>query len=179
MTYDPPIAAPPTTFSPPHLRPLAPGGRSTLGHVPLLGTELTLIPEAGRTRAHRNGQRLLVPLGADCRPALLRWYKRTAREEIATRLEPACAALGRNYERLTIRDQRTRWGSCSSKGTLSFNWRLLLAPEPVLDYVIWHEACHLVELNHSRRFWALVAKHCPEHREIQRWLRTNGAMLVL
>jgi predicted metal-dependent hydrolase len=62
---------------------------------------------------------------------------------------------------------------------MSFNWRLLLAPEPVLDYVIWHEVCHLEVLDHSPRFWRLVAKHCPGYREQIRWLRIHGATLVL
>ena len=70
-------------------------------------------------------------------------------------------ALGTSYTALTIRNQRTRWGSCSATGAMSFNWRLLLAPEEVLDYVVWHEACHLVVMDHSRRFWALLERHCP------------------
>ena len=99
--------------------------------------------------------------------------------EIAPRLDAAVARLGRSYTRLAIRAQRTRWGSCSSTGVLSFNWRLLLAPEVVLDYVVWHEACHLVVMDHSPRFWALVAEHCPGYQQPRRWLRAHGATLVL
>jgi predicted metal-dependent hydrolase len=62
---------------------------------------------------------------------------------------------------------------------MSFNWRLMLAPEPVLEYVVWHEACHLVVMDHSRRFWALVERHVPDYREHRSWLRRNGAALVL
>jgi predicted metal-dependent hydrolase len=119
-----------------------------------------------------------VPAG-DARPALERWYRRQAKLEIAPRLDVAVAALGRSYSSLSIRAQRTRWGSCSSTGAMSFNWRLLLAPEPVLDYVVWHEACHLVAMDHSPRFWALVARHCPGYQEPRRWLRRHGATLVL
>lgn len=148
------------------------------GTVPYLGTLLTLMPEPGRRQAHAQGLRLLVP-EVDPAPAVERWYRRQAREEIAARLDVAVAALGRAYTTLSIRNQRTRWGSCSSTGAMSFNWRLLLAPEPVLDYVVWHEACHLVHLDHSPRFWALVAAHRPGYREPQRWLRENGAGLLL
>ena len=111
--------------------------------------------------------------------AVERFYRRAARAEIAPRADAAAAAVGRPFTKLTIRAQRTRWGSCSATGALSFNWRLLLAPEPVLDYVVWHEACHLAVLDHSPRFWALVEQHLPAYREPQRWLRRHGAGLVL
>ena len=113
------------------------------------------------------------------RPAIERWYRRMAREEIAPRLDEAVEALGVRYAAVTIRNQRTRWGSCSTTGAMSFNWRLLLAPEEVLDYVVWHEACHLVVMDHSRRFWSLVERHGPGYRAPRRWLRDNGATLVL
>jgi hypothetical protein len=102
-----------------------------------------------------------------------------ARAEIAPRLDAAVAALGTRYTALTIRNQKTRWGSCSSTGAMSFNWRLLLAPEEVLDYVVWHEACHLLVMDHSPRFWALVERHVPGYRGPKRWLRRHGATLVL
>lgn len=146
--------------------------------VPYLGDSLELVPEQGRVRVHRRGDVLLVPAG-DARAALERWYRRQARTEIATRLDDAVAALGLEYRSLTIRDQRTRWGSCSATGAMSFNWRLLLAPEPVLDYVVWHEACHLAFMDHSPRFWRLLARHRPAYREPQAWLRAHGATLVL
>jgi predicted metal-dependent hydrolase len=148
------------------------------GHVPFLGTHLALRPEAGRQRAHRRGDALLVP-DEEPRPAIERWYRRAARDEIAPRLDEAVAGVGRAYTKLTIRGQRTRWGSCSTTGAMSFNWRLLLGPEDVLDYVIWHEACHLVVMDHSRRFWSLLARHRPGYRAPQRWLRANGTALVL
>ena len=76
-------------------------------------------------------------------------------------------------------NQRTKWGNCSSHGNLSFNWRLLLGPEAVLDYVVWHEACHLVVFDHSRRFWDLLEGQLPGYAGPRRWLRDNGAALVL
>ncbi len=147
--------------------------------VPYLGASLRLVVEAGRTRVHRRGDALLVPGDPHLRPALERWYRRRARVEVEPRLHAAAGALGVAYRSVSIRAQRTRWGSCSSTGALSFNWRLLLAPEPVLDYVVWHEACHLVALDHSPRFWTLVARHCPGYEEPRRWLRRHGVTLVL
>ncbi len=148
--------------------------------LPYLNQTLQVIPEPGRTRVHRRGDRLLVPATpAERDVALERWYRRAAHAEIAPRLDRACAAAGLSYSRLTIRGQRTRWASCSRSGTMSFNWRLLLAPEPVLDYVVWHEVCHLEILDHSPRFWALLGSHWPNYREHLRWLRRHGATLVL
>jgi predicted metal-dependent hydrolase len=146
--------------------------------LPYLGTTLKLRPEVGRQRVQRRGDVLLVPAG-DARPALERWLRRAAREEVQPRLHRAVGALGAPSARLAIRGQRTRWGSCSSSGTVSINWRLLLAPEAVLDYVVWHEACHLRVPDHSPRFWALVERHRPGFRDPRRWLREHGATLRL
>ncbi len=148
--------------------------------LPYLNQTLQVVPELGRLRVHRRGEQLLVP-GEPARreAALERFYRRAAHAEIAPRLDRACAAAGLSYQRLTIRGQRTRWASCSRSGTMSFNWRLLLAPEPVLDYVVWHEVCHLEILDHSPRFWALLGSHWPDYREHLRWLRRHGATLVL
>jgi predicted metal-dependent hydrolase len=147
--------------------------------VPYLGEQLALIRTPGRERVLRRGPTLLVPDGPEASAALERWYRRMARKEIAERLDRACALAGLGYTRLTIRDQRTRWGSCSRAGAMSFNWRLLLAPAAVLDYVIWHEVCHLAVMDHSPRFWTLVARYCPEHEQRAAWLRQNAATLVL
>jgi predicted metal-dependent hydrolase len=146
--------------------------------VPYLGQTLRLVREPGRTRVHRRGDELLVP-GGDASEALERWYRRMAREEIAPRLDMAVRELGVAYTSLTIRNQKTRWGSCSSTGAMSFNWRLLLGPEEVLDYVVWHEACHLRQMDHSPRFWALVAHHMPAYPHARRWLKRHGGTLVL
>jgi predicted metal-dependent hydrolase len=148
------------------------------GTVPFLGEPLTLVAEPGRTRVHRRGDVLLVPDG-DWRPAVERWYRRVARTEFAARLDAACARGGTSYNGLTIRGQRTRWASCSSTGAMSFNWRLLLAPEPVVDYVVEHEVCHLEVLDHSPRFWALLESRVPGWRAHSRWLRRYGSTLVL
>jgi predicted metal-dependent hydrolase len=150
------------------------------GTVPYLGVDLALRPEVGRTRVHRRGDVLLVPEDDGlARAALERWYRRQARIEITPRLDAASAAVGRPYAKLTIRDQRTRWGSCSSAGAMSFNWRLLLAPEAVLEYVVRHEAAHLAVMDHSPRFWSLMARLMPGYEVPRRWLRDHGATLVL
>ena len=150
----------------------------TPGTVPYLDGELVLLPQRGRTRAHRRGDVLLVP---DERPeaAIERWYRRAARGEIAPRLDAAVARAGTVYTGLTIRGQRTRWASCSSGGAMSFNWRLLLAPEAVLDYVVEHEVCHLEVMDHSPRFWALLESRVPGWREHARWLSRYGSTLTL
>ena len=148
------------------------------GTVPFLGAHLRLHHDPNRTRAHRKGDDLHLP-AANAHQALERWYRTRAKHEIAPRLTQATEALGKPHTSLAIRNQRTRWGSCSSTGAMSFNWRLLLAPEPVLDYVVWHEACHLLVMDHSKRFWALVERHVPDYREHRTWLRRNGAALVL
>ena len=148
--------------------------------VPYLGKVLRLVPERGRTRVHRRGLDLLVPAAnPERQEALERWYRRAARTEIVPRLDRACELAATSYSRLTIRGQRTRWASCSQTGAMSFNWRLLLAPEPVLDYVIWHEVCHLEVMDHSPRFWALLERRCPGYRQQVRWLRRHGGTLVL
>jgi hypothetical protein len=148
------------------------------GTLPYLGTTLELVPQDGRTRVHRRGERLLIPAG-DAAPAIERFYRRAARAEIAPRLDRASAHAGLAYSALDIRAQRTRWASCTANGRMSFNWRLLLAPERVLEYVVWHEVCHLQVLDHSPRFWALVERHWPSWRQERDWLRRNGATLVL
>ena len=148
------------------------------GTVPYLDTDLRLVPQPGRERVHRRGDELLVPR-RDAHAALERWYRRQARAEIGPRLDAATDRAGTSYSGLTIRSQKTRWASCSSRGHMSFNWRLLLAPEAVLDYVVEHEVCHLELMDHSPRFWALLESRVPDWREHARWLRRYGATLRL
>ncbi len=104
--------------------------------------------------------------------------RRAAREVITMLCEEEAELLGVTYERIEIRDQRTRWGSCSTRGTLSFNWRLVLAPFEVLDYVVVHELCHLREPNHSLRFWKLVESRRPDWRAHREWLHQHGPELL-
>jgi predicted metal-dependent hydrolase len=123
---------------------------------------------------HRQVPRLgLEPLGVSKSEA-----RTAAREVISALAEEEAPRIGVRYQRLRIGDQRTLWGSCSAKGTLSFNWRLVLAPLEVADYVVVHELCHLRVLDHSRRFWALVEGRRPRFRERRAWLREHGAELL-
>ena len=103
---------------------------------------------------------------------------RQAREDLPQRVSRFAALLGLTYGRITIRCQKTRWGSCSGKKNLNFNCLLMLAPEWVRDYVVVHELCHLLEMNHSSRFWALVEKAAPDSKEARKWLRTQGSALI-
>lgn len=105
------------------------------------------------------------------------WFKREARTELSMRCSVHATALGVRPKRITVRDQTSRWGSCSADGILSFSWRLILAPENVLDYLAAHEVAHLREMNHSARFWAHVRETCPEMDRAKSWLKRNGARL--
>lgn len=144
--------------------------------VPYLGRELRVVesPVAGcALRASLKGDELVLSpaagrAGLDAR--LEQWYRAQALKLIKERVDDLVTRLGLRYGRIIIRGQRTRWGSCSHRGNLSFNWRLMMTPEPVIDYVIIHEVAHLKEMNHTKRFWALVAEECPHWREQRKWL---------
>ncbi len=150
------------------------------GEVPYLGERLGLRLREGGARVTRRGDLLDVsaPPGR-ARAALESWYRRRAREEVGRRLDAAVERAGTSYASLQIRGQRSRWASCSSSGAMSFNWRLLLAPAEILDYVVEHEVAHLEVHDHSDRFWGLLAGRLPEWRERERWLRAHGHALRL
>src|SRR3954468_2763304 len=161
-------------------RPLLEDG----GEVPYLGERLLLRVrvEPGRVCPHvkRVGPVLRVAVGTEpgaVEEALERWYRKQARSEVEPRLDTAVARAGTRYTTLQIRGQQTRWASCSSSGAMSFNWRLLLAPDHVLEYVVEHEVAHLDVPDHSDRFWNLLAERCPDYREHERWLRKHGHAL--
>lgn len=118
---------------------------------------------------------------------LERRYREKARLQITARVQFYIAQMKQSplegirtsYSTLSIRDQKSRWGSCSSRGTLSFNYRLIFAPPGVLDYVVVHELCHLTHMNHSKDFWHLVAYIMPEYKQYKNWLRDHGQELNL
>lgn len=106
-------------------------------------------------------------------------YRNAARSMFQNRVAYYHAFTGGNYTSITIRDQKSRWGSCSSRGTLSFNYRLIFAPPKVLDYVVVHELCHLTHMNHSKDFWNMVEGIMPEYKTYKTWLREHGQELNL
>lgn len=110
---------------------------------------------------------------AAVRAAIRAVLSERALRRIRQRLEHYAPLIGRQPGRVTIREQKTRWGSCSGKGNLNFNWKLIMAPPPVLDYVVIHELCHLWEFNHSPRFWALVERQMPDYRVWKKWLKDH------
>lgn len=102
----------------------------------------------------------------------------SAKADLSSRVARLAPLVGVTYGRITIRSQRTRWGSCSAKGNLNFNCLLLLCPEEVRDYVVIHELCHRKQLNHSPAFWAEVERACPDYRSHRAWLKANGSALI-
>jgi predicted metal-dependent hydrolase len=126
------------------------------------------------------GQAILhVPGTPEHRPRrLVDWLKAEAERDLRRRVGVHARALGVTVKAVRLRAQSTRWGSCSSRGSLSFNWRLILAPPFVLDYVAAHEVAHLVEMNHSAAFWRTVARICPNTERGRAWLRAHGAELM-
>ena len=109
---------------------------------------------------------------------LEKWYRNQAREYITGRVKHFSQKLKLNCNRICIKGQKTRWGSCSSLKNLNFNWLLIMAPAAVIDYVVIHELSHLVEMNHSRKFWQLVESHCPDYQQHRKWLREKGPRLL-
>ena len=113
-------------------------------------------------------------ISADASAIILR---REAKRELEAASLRYARELGLVIRRVTVRDQSSRWGSCSTTGVLSFSWRLILAPHHVLDYLAAHEVAHLVEMNHSAKFWRLVRRLCPDHERAKAWLDAHGADL--
>lgn len=135
--------------------------------LPVEGRLLTLAPTRGRVRVE--GESLLVPDPVG--PRVQAWLRVLARDRLVAACDRHAATLGHPYSRITLRDTRSRWGSCSSAAALMFSWRLILAPPPVLDYVAAHEVAHLARMDHSPAFWAIVATLCPDHARHRAWLR--------
>lgn len=104
--------------------------------------------------------------------------RKSAKEIITQRVNYYAPLIGVSFSRITIRKQKTRWGSCSSLKNLNFNWLLVLCPKEVLDYVVVHELCHLLYMNHSKRFWECVERHYPDYRAQCLWLKKSGSLLI-
>ena len=136
----------------------------------LLAQKREWIEEQRRLQVPRLGLERLSVIESEARLA--------ARELVSALADEEAERVGVAYQRIRIGGQRTLWGSCSDRGTLSFNWRLVLGPLEVLDYVVVHELCHLRVPNHSRRFWTLVEQHRPHWRDQRNWLREFGPELL-
>jgi predicted metal-dependent hydrolase len=121
----------------------------------------------------------VAALEGDLRPTLEAHFARRARIELPARTWELAAETGVDVKQVTVRNQRSRWGSCSASGTISLNWRLIQTPENVRDYIIYHELMHLREMNHSALFWTRVEEVCPWWRDAEKWLKRNGSLLGL
>ena len=158
-----------------------PDRRLRVGDAVLVDGEATLLAldgldPPGRVRCGRE----LVgapPSGDDLRPTVERWLRARAAAELPAELLALADAHGIAVTRVSVRNQQSQWGSCSRRGTISVNWRLIQVPPFVREYVLVHELMHRRELNHSARFWRHVAAACPRYLEARRWLRIEGAGL--
>lgn len=146
---------------------------------PVLGQQVTIRRTDTRSALPVLQEDVLLVGGRDdtLPSRVRRWVRGRALEEIKPRAERMGLEVGRSPARISMRDTRSRWGSCSRAGNLNFSWRLVMAPESVLNYVVAHEVAHLRELNHSARFWALVDTLCPDVTVARGWLRKHGAEL--
>ncbi len=152
-------------------------------NIPLRGED-HVISATGKVRGlvqhDKTGRELHVPGAEQHVPRRLKdWLKSEALSDLETACLHYAGTMGVRYSRITIRDQKSRWGSCAASGALSFSWRLILAPRFVLDYVAAHEVAHLKEMNHGPRFWRLVLAHCATTREAKAWLKEHGRDLHL
>ncbi|ACE85848.1 M48 family metallopeptidase [Cellvibrio japonicus] len=119
------------------------------------------------------------PLPVQIRQALERWYQQQALALLTRKTLALCERMGLVCNQVNIRATRSKWGHCTSRGVIQYNWHILLAPEAVVDYLVAHEVCHLRHHNHSPAFWALVASVCPEYATLRHWLKQEGAGLHL
>jgi predicted metal-dependent hydrolase len=147
------------------------------GMLLLDGTEVLL--QQGRRRSPVLDKGTLAVAGQEeALGARLRGFLKTrARDRFSVAAQSYAQQLGQEVSRITLRDTRTRWGSCTSDGNLMFSWRLAMAPVPVQNYVAAHEVCHLIEMNHSPAYWRLVEQIFPDYKSQQNWLKTNGSLL--
>jgi predicted metal-dependent hydrolase len=145
------------------------------GTIPVEGIHRQIVEGAGRAARLRDG-RIELPVGQEG-PRIAALLRQMARDRLAERATLHAQALGRSFGRLTLRDTRSRWGSCTTRGDLMFSWRLIMAPPEVLDYVAAHEVAHLAEMNHSTAFWAVCGQLMPGYEAPRRWLRDHGAEL--
>ena len=131
--------------------------------------------EASKEKIKKANEHRTVPTSSTQEE--IKKYTEMAKKDIPARVEHFAPIVGVDYENITIRNQKTRWGSCSSKGNLNFNCRLMLAPEKVRDYVVIHELCHRLQMNHSKQFWNEVERVMPDYKVWRKWLHDNADAL--
>lgn len=148
---------------------------------PYLGREyhLQIVPDMNPALVLDGTFRLKKSEVENAESVFVAWYKKQARKELTTRVDYYAEKYGFDVKKIRISSARTRWGSCSTRGTLSFTWRLILAPQDVVDYVVVHELCHLRELNHSKKYWSLVEDIMPDYKARRAWLKKHGETLKL
>lgn len=148
-------------------------------YIPLRGGQVKLVfLDQLRGQTQEIDHELRVTGGTDYAPRrLTTWLKAEAKADILIAIDKYQPLLKVKHSKLTIRDTKSRWGSCSSTKALSFSWRLVLAPSDVLDYVVAHELAHILEMNHSAKFWAHVDRVCPHMNDSRKWLKTKGGQL--
>lgn len=148
--------------------------------LPFLGGSLTLRYVAGSSRVEREGDTLLVgDQLTHVQRGVQNWYKQQASNLLKVKADFFAESLGVSYSELKLRKTKSRWGHCTSKGVIQFNWLIVLAPEKVVDYLVVHELCHRIEFNHSAAFWSLVARQQHDYKVHQQWLKDFGHTLVL
>jgi len=143
--------------------------------IPFAGQSLHIVAANDRKASVQDG-RLLVPAN-DPAKATKKFLMDQARQDLTAATIEYASRIDKNFGKITLRDTRSRWGSCTSRGDLNYSWRLIMAPSEVLDYVAAHEVAHLAQMNHSPKYWAIVAKICPDYHVYRNWLRANGAEL--
>lgn len=111
--------------------------------------------------------------------AMEKWYRERAREVLTDKVTYFQRFIGKAVGDIRIKEQKSRWGSCSSRGNLNFNWKIVMAPDDIIDYLVVHELCHLLHMNHSKEFWESVEKIIPDYKEKEKWLKEKGTLLCL
>lgn len=147
------------------------------GTMLFLGREVDVVAGSGRVARYVEGKISVPDNPARVLTRIAALMKVTARERLREASDRYAAALGVGYGRLSLRDTRSRWGSCSSEGNLMYSWRLIMAPPDVLEYVAAHEVAHLLEMNHSSDYWRVVSRIYPNYKQPRAWLRSNGQQL--
>lgn len=148
---------------------------------------LELVPSSfWRPRINIRGDKMIISIHREMKmtegkklikKTIQLFFKKKAEEVIHDRLQFFNGHYGHEYKRVTLRNQKSRWGSCSTQKNLNFNWKLVMAPIEIIDYVVVHEMCHLKQMNHSAKFWNLVAERMPNYKEMRKWLKENSFLL--